>query len=196
MTDEQLQEWQAATDAATPGPWEASMTWNGDEFYYVSVKGGRAVFDSYVSISFADAAFIAAAREAMPALLAEVEQQSARADDAEALAARRAKYNDALASERNELQMRLWKIDEQAKRIDELEAQLSDAETARDSWRDKHRTCRQVSDPAFADLTRLRKLLAEMENALPERERAIRRELHEWLYPPFEFAASGKAVTP
>ncbi len=163
---------------------------------YEDGERDKCVCETYGDDRGVVAAFIAIAPGAFAALLAEVEQQRARADAAEALAARRAKYNDTLASERNELQMRLWKIDEQAKRIDELEAQLSDAETARDSWRDKHRTCRQVSDPAFADLTRLRKLLAEMENALPERERAIRRELHEWLYPPFEFAASGKAVTP
>ncbi len=65
MTDEQLQEWQAATDAATPGPWSD----DGEGIY--SDATGEMIGDTWGPDAYENAAFIIAARTAMPALLAE-----------------------------------------------------------------------------------------------------------------------------
>jgi hypothetical protein len=78
ITSEQLQHWRALAEAATPGPWEGESVWSDDsDSYYVAVADGRGLLDTYISISDADAAFIAAARTAVPALLAEVERLQA-----------------------------------------------------------------------------------------------------------------------
>lgn len=79
MTDEQLQEWQAATDAATPGPWRGDRH-DGTVKYHVygandavvlqvDHKNGESGFLGDNGDN--DEAFVLAARTAMPALLAE-----------------------------------------------------------------------------------------------------------------------------
>lgn len=134
ITQEQLAEWQALTEAATPGPWRgdrddgtikyAVLGYRDETIIAVDHKNGTSGFLGDNGDN--DEKFVTAAREAMPALLAEVKRQAERAEAAEALAARLRKYNEDLASERNSLQMRLWKIDDQAKRIEELESQLAE----------------------------------------------------------------------
>lgn len=74
ITQEQLEQWRALADAATPGPWELK---NYGKSVYLA---GPAIEDIIGRIQFhagADAAFIAAARAAVPALLAEVERLTA-----------------------------------------------------------------------------------------------------------------------
>lgn len=85
MTPEQLAALKALADAATPGPWEEvaeSGEWwiTGPDIYNDAVMTTNAS-----EISQADADFICAAREAVPALLAEVERL--RADNADLRAA-------------------------------------------------------------------------------------------------------------
>lgn len=68
MTPERLAELRAIAAAATPGPWTTSSAW--------SVRSGRdelVAATSYYNHE-ADAEFIAAARTAIPALLAEIER--------------------------------------------------------------------------------------------------------------------------
>lgn len=72
-------------------------------------------------------------------------------------------------------------------RVAELEGQLATMEGERNSWRDKWQTCHDTSESAWRQLGMLRPLLAEMEHALPQREGEIRRQIHQWLYPPFSF---------
>lgn len=77
--------WRKLADAATPGPWEEvaeSGEWwiTGPDIYNDAVMTTNAS-----EISQADADFICAAREAVPALLAEVERL--RADNADLRAA-------------------------------------------------------------------------------------------------------------
>lgn len=94
MTDEQLQAIEARVEAATPGPWTVQQSWHGycdcvdgseHESYgecadwywsevgeldgptYIEVNGGE-----YSQICQADMEFIAAARDDVPALIAEV----------------------------------------------------------------------------------------------------------------------------
>ncbi len=81
LTDERLVELEALAEVATPGPWsrtfgprEPSRVWaSDDDAEPLAVLGG------YVegTDSVADAEFIAAAREALPALLAEVREHRA-----------------------------------------------------------------------------------------------------------------------
>jgi len=77
MTPEQLATWRQLADAATPEGWSVEETcgdttsvlfWNDDEKYYDSLA---------IKVSQADAAFIAAAREAVPALLDTVAERDA-----------------------------------------------------------------------------------------------------------------------
>lgn len=90
-TPEQRQQWRALADGATEGPWEAARDrdnwivgdlWNGLN----GMVGGFAAGGG--PQAEADAAFIAAAREAVPALLADLEAAEARAEKAEAAIAR------------------------------------------------------------------------------------------------------------
>jgi hypothetical protein len=76
MTPEQLAAIKARADAATPGPWESATTgvWS-------DIEGDLWVADTSHDY---DAAFIAHAREDVPALLAEVDKWRARAEKAEA----------------------------------------------------------------------------------------------------------------
>jgi len=76
ITNEQITEWRRLAEAATPGPW----TTDGNEFAVEGRRLGKC-YDQYDGVrlaihdnAIADAAFIAAAREAIPALLAEVER--------------------------------------------------------------------------------------------------------------------------
>jgi hypothetical protein len=78
ITDEQLAQWRALVDAATPGPWSERedseapawrVIWSDD---YSGLDVARVVpWMTHVEFN---AAFIAAAREAVPALLDEVER--------------------------------------------------------------------------------------------------------------------------
>lgn len=95
VTREQLDEWAALAEKATPGPWE----WEGDypkdapcphdtewcdhgpdlragDGGWVIVSMGYDA--SHLDIEDADAAFIAAAREAIPALIARVKELEGR----------------------------------------------------------------------------------------------------------------------
>ena len=90
MDEEQLRAIQARCGAATPGPWVASYNYsNVVEFdLYSSVKMfscGPTLQGSWDAIgpqAIADAAFIAAARQDVPALLAELADLDARQHDA------------------------------------------------------------------------------------------------------------------
>jgi uncharacterized protein (DUF885 family) len=68
----------ALADAATPGPWEVERDPYGDDDYPVSANGRYLCVSPDDGVrgghSEADAAFIAAARDAVPALLDEVER--------------------------------------------------------------------------------------------------------------------------
>ena len=77
LTAAELAMWQAATDAATPGPWRSDLS----EDWGIALAGDTRVADfGDISVSAAcdmskrDAAFVALAREAMPRLLAEVRE--------------------------------------------------------------------------------------------------------------------------
>lgn len=72
VTPEQIAEWRRLAEAATPGPWSAPVETGPTE-----VHGATPVAITSLVHSVAekhDARFIAAAREAVPALLAEVER--------------------------------------------------------------------------------------------------------------------------
>ena len=82
MTElEKLAQWSALADAATPGPWE---TGEEDGMIYVA-DDSSADSVAYCGCSLRDAAFIAAARAAVPALLAEVERLRDELAEAERL---------------------------------------------------------------------------------------------------------------
>lgn len=68
ISREQRAEWQALADAATEGPWTATRMGSIDEIR----------FDHDANMGSADAAFIAASRQAVPGLLAALEQAEAR----------------------------------------------------------------------------------------------------------------------
>jgi hypothetical protein len=79
---EKIAVWQAATDAATEGPWKATKYCAPDD--YCMGENWHAMYpdgeDTSIGIK-EDAIFIATAREAMPALLAEVERLTAERDE-------------------------------------------------------------------------------------------------------------------
>lgn len=86
-TPEQRAEWRALADKATPGPWDTYMVpGTRSEEAYVAVEASETEvrIARYEGGHF-DGAFIAAARTAVPALLADVERLTAERD---ALAAR------------------------------------------------------------------------------------------------------------
>lgn len=75
LTDEQLAEWRTLADAATPGPWWADgheIYAGAEEIAALSRWVGETCRADDVPGSEADGAFAAAARQAVPALLAEV----------------------------------------------------------------------------------------------------------------------------
>jgi hypothetical protein len=77
IAPQQLNTWKQLASAATPGPWQVDSTAQGpavivDADEYVCTTWEDSEFDQE-----ADAAFIAAAREAVPALIAEVERLTA-----------------------------------------------------------------------------------------------------------------------
>jgi hypothetical protein len=74
VTDERLSELDALADAATPGPW-LDKHWHDDEemphtVVYCGPPGARRRMVRFVNLD--DAAFVAAARAAIPELVAEV----------------------------------------------------------------------------------------------------------------------------
>lgn len=78
ITDEQLAEWEKLANAATPAPWAALFENDVATPDLVCV----AKCPSYVGVPFsANQAFIAAAREAIPALIAEVRRLRQEFDD-------------------------------------------------------------------------------------------------------------------
>ena len=76
VTEQQAQEWRELAEAATPGPWWITKN---PEFFAVVASHPVEVGDTFIAVvdgelskdSEHDAAFIAAARTAVPALLAE-----------------------------------------------------------------------------------------------------------------------------
>ena len=118
MTAEHLEQWRALADAATPGPWLPSHNvdapsdgnWEPDNPEREGRGEGPTLTGLYRDVKAwaeADAAFIAAARAAVPALIAEVERLQA-AWSAEHDAYIRA---DELRGEVRELQNRLSAAD-------------------------------------------------------------------------------------
>ncbi len=82
MTDAEIAELRRLTDAATPGPWTHRVN---HKPFRVVVFGGRKAYQAGFTtsdIEAADAAFIAAARSAIPALLEEREALIAFVEDA------------------------------------------------------------------------------------------------------------------
>ena len=73
ITQEQLARWRALADAATPGPWE-QVTEFGEWWISGPDIERHFVIDTTNGVNAQNADFIAAAREAVPALLAEVER--------------------------------------------------------------------------------------------------------------------------
>lgn len=91
MTDEQLQEWSVLAEAATPGPWKSGWNWQDTISDGKSAWGEGPVhvgekLSQVAPQAIADAAFIAAAREAVPALVAEVRRLRAELAAAQAVA--------------------------------------------------------------------------------------------------------------
>ncbi len=75
MTDEELDRLQALADAATPGEWQASSVIAGmvtEEHSGWIAHCPRGSYKETEQLAVQDAAFIAAARAAVPALIAEV----------------------------------------------------------------------------------------------------------------------------
>lgn len=81
VTEEQLAEWERLTEAATEGPWDV-MTREQWEEGFPFCADGTNPYTFPVDIDAPDAAFIAAAREAVPALVAEVRRLRALLEDA------------------------------------------------------------------------------------------------------------------
>lgn len=78
MTEQELAFWEDAAANATPGPWEAGDPHNQRTLEPVAVYGmGMEVADTQL---VRDATFIAASREAVPALAAEVRRLRALVD--------------------------------------------------------------------------------------------------------------------
>lgn len=79
VTEEQRKKWRALADAATEGPWEPHVPYQRDE-----AEGAGPNHDARSSLGLKraqdDAAFIAEARTAVPALLDEVERLQAIVD--------------------------------------------------------------------------------------------------------------------
>ena len=76
ITQEQLARWRALADAATPGPWE-QVAESGEWWISGPDIERHFVIDTTNGVNAQNADFIAAAREAVPALLAEVERLTA-----------------------------------------------------------------------------------------------------------------------
>jgi hypothetical protein len=98
-TPEQLAEWRALADEATEGPWE-HITGRSSHRLLAAVTapnvatGDGSVIAVTVEVLAPDAAFIAATREAVPALIAEVERLRSKVARVETLLGEwRAKQN-------------------------------------------------------------------------------------------------------
>ena len=96
MTQAELDALKALADAATPGPWEveqhSGILCNGTPSTCAVLSSSECDMASFGDSeqALADAAFVAAARAAVPALIAEVERLREELDD----------YADAIAHER------------------------------------------------------------------------------------------------
>lgn len=138
MTEERLSELEALADAATKGPWEVKHEDYGDEWWFGGSGCGQVIIegdpDSYPGIpglqavygghDTADAAFIAAARTAVPELISEVRGLRAERD---AAIARAEKAEAEVARLRGEIQrehkttMREWDGEEvESREVDGL----------------------------------------------------------------------------
>jgi hypothetical protein len=87
-TPQQRAEWAALAEAATPGPWEAVQ--GASAGWWVEQPNTATIADIDIDYSGqpdADAAFIAAAREAVPALLADLEAVEAALEAGDACGA-------------------------------------------------------------------------------------------------------------
>ena len=84
-TAAELATWQAATDAATPGPWQSDPSADWGTVLYADIRVadfGDISASSARVMSKRDAAFVAVARSAMPRLLAEVARLNRECDEA------------------------------------------------------------------------------------------------------------------
>lgn len=83
MTPEQLAEIEARAEAATPGPWEWDRQWIEDEDEAIYVPQGATLGPTLIQLGDTyeghryDCAFIAHARQDIPALIAEVRRLQA-----------------------------------------------------------------------------------------------------------------------
>lgn len=102
-------------DAATPGPWTVDGPWGVGQVWTTPAESGERIADS---VSDADAEFIAAARTAVPQLLARVAALEAELDEA------RAHFD--------ELSQTYGRVAQQRDRLDEANARL---EVERDDFR-------------------------------------------------------------
>jgi hypothetical protein len=167
VTDEQLQEWQRLADEATPGPWE---NWT------IEDDGNRqdewsAVGPVHADMQGAvkDAAFIAAARTAVPALVAEV--RMLRSDWLNAVAERNRERADAgewaglAGSHRIER-------DEARAEVERLTVKLGAASTQYHVMRDSYEPLCQERNALQAEVEQLRVALDEREGDMHIRIRA------------------------
>lgn len=86
ITPAELSKWSELTKRATPGPWRFVVRKKGDPWWETmigAVAPGHQIVTSHEGGTYpsSDGDFIAAAREAMPRLLAEVERLRARDTD-------------------------------------------------------------------------------------------------------------------
>lgn len=127
IPQEQLEQWRRLVEAATPGPWKDVILpdehGRPDRWLIMSASHGE-IADSF-GIDTADTAFIAAAREAVPALLTEVErlQRELRIerDGTEAVRRESARYR----AERDAVEPKLGDCLAEVKR---LRAELAEAQ--------------------------------------------------------------------
>lgn len=145
-TRERRDEWKRLAEAATEGPWDLDMNkrWGSWKVTAPPSDGhpdySRKIADSL--LTEADAEFIAAAREAVPALIAEVESLSVERDDLRAKLKLVGATLDEVAGVLN---------DTEAER-DYLAAKITAVEAENDNARAKEALLRGVLDNLLKDL--------------------------------------------